>query len=594
MVTDPEVGVSVTNRVMDLVGMNRDSWHERARLRDVMNGGPAAVARLLGNKFDPDAGLPVANLMLSANERLAQKLGRVPDIKVDTPSTQDSDRAREQAERRERIVASYDRSAKLPLLMPQLGRWIPGYGMAAAVIRQGRDHNDQPYPKIELRDPYETMPGPFGVDQQPADIAFVRLVARNELARQYPRFAEVIRNPASTAMAARHGRTPGALGVGRWSLQGDGDHVEVYEYMNIEGVWWVLPEAAQVLSFVRNPLRGRTQFYVGKRFSFDRIQGQYEHALGLMASLARLNLLTIIAAEDAVFSETNVSGDVLSGNYERGRDAVNILTQGTQVQRANTQIPFQVFQNADRIERQLRIISAYPVTDDAQSPNSFVTGRGLDELTAGVDRAVREYFTVLGDLLMEMDSRRLEWDERLYGDSEKVIEGHQSGAAFSEKYRPKAHINGRWSTRRVFGAMAGFDDPTKIITGLQLLQGDIIDADTMREQIDGLENHAKIRDRIRAEKAERVAFDTIMALAGQGDVRAMATAIKLLPAGDMRSVFEEFFQTEEPQIAEAEAQLQPPAPAGAPPDTTTVLSRLMGGDGGGAESTGGIQTVGRL
>ena len=40
-------------------------------------------------------------------------------------------------------------------------------------------------------------------------------------------------------------------------------------------------------------------------------------------------------------------------------------------------LPYQLFQQIDRLERHLRLGSAYPVSDDGQSPNAFVTGRGL-------------------------------------------------------------------------------------------------------------------------------------------------------------------------------------------------------------------------
>ena len=48
--------------------------------------------------------------------------------------------------------------------------------------------------------------------------------------------------------------------------------------------------------------------------------------------------------------------------------------------------------------------------------------------------------------------------------------------------------------------MAGFDEPQKIVTGLQLLQAGVIDTETLQDNIDGLENIQKVQERIRKGK----------------------------------------------------------------------------------------------
>lgn len=599
LVTDDRVGAAVSIRVLEMVDNQSQELTVRNRIRNIMDGGNAAVAALLGEAWAETVdGMPVANLMLSGMTRLGQKLGRRPDVKVDPPVSNDSDRARERAERRERIVESYDFDSKLELKLPQVGRWLPGYGFATMVIQHGRNTQGEPFPDLQIRDPFETFHGDWGVDQQPDDVAFLRLISRDRLARMFPAFEDRIRSTSPGIVRSRLGSTTtGRLSnEARWASRGR-NVVELYEYMNDEGSWWVMPEAALVLNFVRNPLKGRPPFYAGKRYSFSRLTSQYEHIIGLMAAMARMNLLTIVAAEDAVMAETNIVGELMGENYMTGRGAINFFTPGTQVAKMNNQVPFQALQQADRLERQMRLVAGYPVTDDGISPNSFVTGRGLNELNSSVDREVREYFTVMADMLTEMDSRRLEWDERAYGSRLKAMHATHRGAPFSEKYRPATAIKGDWRTRRVFGAMAGFDEPTKIITGLQLLQADIIDTDTMREQIDGLESHTKIRERIRAEKAERVLFDTLLQMATQGnDPRVLSAAIELLPEGDMKKRLTDIFGPPEeqpaPEEVAADQQLSELA-SGGPPSTQTVLSRLVASNSG-VSPVAGIQNVGQL
>jgi hypothetical protein len=581
----------VCRRVLELREQNSDQLRMRAKVRDIMNGGPKAVAALLGNKVrDPDMGMPVANLMLSAGTRLGQKLGRRPDIKVDPPLESDSDGAVKGAEKRARIVETHDRVSSMDLQFPQLGRWVPGYGFHAWVLRQGRDANGDPYPLAEMRDPYETYPSEWGIGQQPRDIAFCRLIGLPSLLEMYPQYREQLapNSKAGSAILLDQFSASGADRKG-WSSQA-GTGIEIYEYVNRQGTWWVVPDKCLLLSYVPN-LLASSPFRVVKRFSFDQLTGQYDHIIGLMANIARLNLLATIATEDSVMAETNIVGDLAQGDvYRRGRNAVNFFTPGSQIAKNNSRVPFEAFQQADRIERQLRLVAGYPVTDDGQSPNSFVTGRGLEELGAAVSAEVSEYQLSFSHALVELDALRLEWDEKYYGRRTKRMYGMREGASYSETYTPAVHIKGNYLTRRVYGAMSGFDEPTKIVTGLQLMQAEIIDGDTMRENIAGLENHSKIKERIRAEKAEKVTFDTLLAMAQNGDQRAMAAVIDLLPATSMKDKLTELFLAQPEPQPTVEQQMAPPGAAAPPPDVQSVLTRLTAG--GGVE--GGVQTVGQV
>ena len=67
----------------------------------------------------------------------------------------------------------------------------------------------------------------------------------------------------------------------------------------------------------------------------------------------------------------------------------------------------------------------------------------------------------------------------------------------------------------------------RIITGLQLKQQGIIDTQTLQENMDGLDNITKIQQRISAEKAESVLFESLMAQAAQGNPKATMAAIEI-------------------------------------------------------------------
>jgi hypothetical protein len=576
----------IYDRIDYLRVINQDSMIDRGRIRDIMNGGEAGVQALLGKSINVEYHeLPAPNLFLTALERFAQKLGRSPDLKVDIINQKDSERAKKKSEKLERIVMAYDKNQKLHMQLPQVGRWLPGYGFVVWVVKHKRDKDGNAYPYAELRDPFSCYPGYFGNDQQPKELAIITRVPHNVLADQYPEAKPYIyayenndgfQNPYSAII-------DGSDKSGSWA-NSTGHGKVVVEYMNEDGTYVYLPENKKTIDFMPNPLSSGPCFVIAKRYSFDQMQSQFQHITGLMANMAKINILGTIAMEDAVFTETNIIGEIESGKYRKGRFAVNYLTPGSQVSKPVNNLPYQLFQQVDRLERHLRLGAAYPVSDDGQSPNAFVTGRGLEELGQSASLHVREYQSVLANALEELDAKRLEYDEVVFGDTRKPIAGFHNGTAYRENYTPSADIKEFYTTRRVYGVMAGFDEPQKIITGLQLKQQGIIDTQTLQENMDGLDNITKIQQRISAEKAETVLFESLMAQAAQGDPKATMAAIEIRKnPQNMTKIMDKFYTPEEPAMTEEEmllAQQQAQGlPAGpvAEPDIASVLAGLAGG-----------------
>ena len=580
--TPEEIQYQITQLHYD----NQSAYSTRGRIRAIMNGGPDGILALLGDQIKgfQDYQIPVPNLMMSGLEHLSQKIGRIPNLKVDTPNGKDSERSKQKAEKIARIVTSYDETQKLELQMPQVGRWLPGYGFAVWVIREKRGPDGTPYPCAELRDPYNCFPGYFGADQQPKEMAIIRRVPKEALAKTYPRFADKINK--------KDGYQVNTLGIGSayasaytdsyngsWAnSNGEGDILA--EYYNEEGTYVFHMSSGTILDFIPNPLDSGPAFVIAKKFAFDKLQGQYDQIIGLMASMAKINVMSIIAMEDAVFTETNISGEIESGQYRKGRFAVNYLAPGTQVSKPASNVPYQIFQQIDRIERQLRVGGSYPVSDDSQSPLSFATGRGLEELGASMSLMIREYHTVMADAAEMIDFKRLEWDEKMYGGKSKELSGYYNNQFFSEKYDPEKDIQGAYKTRRVYGAMAGYDEPQKIVTGLQLLQAGIIDTQTLQENLDGLDNLSSVNSRITKEKADKVLFDTLLAQAQQGDTKATMAVVQIRKnPDDMQNILDKFFTAEEPEIPVAEQELLGGGslpPQGPPPGIAQLLQGIGG------------------
>ena len=552
----------------------------KARIKAILNGGPDGIKALLGNTMETtDADLlPAPNMLQSGIDRLAQKISGIPQVRVDVPNENESERSKYMAEKLERIVTNYDEKQNLNLQLAQAARWLPGYGYVAWVITTKMDKNGYAYPSAELRDPFDTFPGNFGPDQQPRELAVVRRIPRYKLAQIYPEFAEQILNKDEDD--TNKGGTAPAYPFGTFDTKTTSDWedntsqgVKIIEYYDQGGTYVVFPEKSMILDFIPNVL-STPPFVFVKKMSFDALKGQYDHVIGLMAMMAKINIMSAIAMEDSVFTETNISGEIESGQYRKGRFAVNYLAPGTQVSKPQNNIPYQLFQQIDRLERQLRMVGGYPVTDDSQSPNSFVTGAGLSELNSTMSLMINEYREIIRHGIIEMDAKRLELDVVLsyqQGLSKKPMAGFFNGAAFSENYQPLKDIGGNFTTRRIYGVMAGFDEPQKIVTGLQLLQAGVIDVETLQDNIDGLENIAKVQERIRKNKAEQVLFDSILARSAQGDPAATMAAIAIYEYPNaITDIMKQFYTPQEPQMSpEEEAMIQ-----------QQMAQQQLGGQGG--------------
>ena len=573
----------IIERASYLKRMHDESLIDRARFRAILNGGEDGIRQLLGPGLDNNEShtIPAPNLMLSALDRLSQKIGKVPSLDVHITNARDSARNKTKKDKLERIISAYDSMQRLELQLPQVARWLPGYGFAVWVITTKMDMNGHMYPCAELRNPYDCFPGYFGNTQQPDELAIIQKVPIRKLIEMYPELKSwfEMKDTEDTSYDSYNLRY---TDDGSWENSDENGDV-ILEYMNLEGTYVVHVASKKIVDFVPNPLKSGPSFVVAKRFSFDRLQGQFDQVVGLMASMAKINILSVIAMEDAVFTETNIVGEIESGQYRKGRNAINYLTPGSQVVKPVTNLPYQLFEAVGRLERQLRVVAGYPVQDDAISPNSFVTGRGLEELESGVSQMVSEYHTILEYSLQEVDAKRLELDEVLFSRKRKPLTGTYKGASFSESYTPATDIDKNYVTKRKYGAMASFDAPNKIITGLQLMQAGIIDRETMQQEMDGLENLTQINERITKQKTEEVLYQMLLQQSQQGDKSAMMAIVEIYNNPKrIGIILEKYFSAsgEEPS-PEEQAMLrqqmmaqQGPAPQqGGPPN----LAALLGG-----------------
>ena len=177
----------VLDRVAYLRYEHQNALIDRYRFKSIVNGGANGIRELLGSKFlnaNQTNDIPIPNLMASGLERLSQKIGRSPNVKVDIFNAKDSTRAKQRRDKLERIIHAYDEMADLKSKLPQIARWLPGYGFAVFIITTKQANNGAIYPTIELRDPYDCYFG-YGYDE-PEDLGIVKTMPKDVLLTTYP------------------------------------------------------------------------------------------------------------------------------------------------------------------------------------------------------------------------------------------------------------------------------------------------------------------------------------------------------------------------------------------------------------------------
>ena len=84
----------IIERASYLKRMHDEALIDRARYRAILNGGEDGIRQLLGPGLDNNEAytIPAPNLMLSALDRLSQKIGKVPSLDVHITNARDSQR----------------------------------------------------------------------------------------------------------------------------------------------------------------------------------------------------------------------------------------------------------------------------------------------------------------------------------------------------------------------------------------------------------------------------------------------------------------------------------------------------------------------
>lgn len=433
-----------------------------ARMRDVMRVRQGDISKVFPGMFAEDYPRPlIANMIEVAARDIAETQAPLPSFNC-TASNMTSDAQRKAADIRTRIAEHYVSFSDLQLQMYEGADWYNTYGLIAGMVELDFEANS---PRIRLLSPWGLYPevDRFG---RTLSITQVMSMESDELAALYPEFASQIISNKPNSVFGQQGNTQ--LSLVRYH---DADQDLIY-----------LPQRQNlVLSRVPNPI-GKCLARVRLRPSLDGEQrGQFDDVLGVQLARARFAVLQLQAAEKSIQAPIAIPQDVQE--LALGPDAVMRSANPQSIRRVPLELPPGVFAESQILERELRLGTRYPETRTGSMDASVITGRGVQELSAGFDTQIRAAQAQFARLFTDLIGLCFEIDEKIFGDMEKTIRGSDDGTPFILKYRPSKDVKGDYTVDVSYGLMGGLDPNRAVIALLQMRGDKLVSREFARREI---------------------------------------------------------------------------------------------------------------
>jgi hypothetical protein len=398
----------------------------------------------------------VANMVDVAARDLSEVLAPLPSFNCSS-SSMVSDRAREFAEKRTRIVNGYVEFSNLQTQMYTATDRYFTYGFVPAMVEIDAD---QMMPRIQFLDSI----GAYPVRDRWGAVSaafFTFFKSRDELTAMYPHLIGVLeRNPA-----------------------GGNELLEVVRYHDrfVDMLFLAGGRDTTVLESVKNPVGHCLVEWIQRPGVDDESHGQFDDVLAVQVAKARFALLSLEAAQKSVQAPIVLPPD--AQELSLGPDAIIRSVNGDKIRRVPLDIPPAAFAQQNLMDAELRQGSRYPNARLGEVEGSIVTGRGVQSLMSGFDTQVRTGQAMFAASLTKLMRLAFMVDESLFTDEVKTLRGNSDGTPYEIKYRPDRDIKGDYTVDVQYGLMAGLDPNKALVFGLQARGDRLISRDFLRRQM---------------------------------------------------------------------------------------------------------------
>lgn len=493
----------------------------------------------------------VANFVDTAARQLAEVIAPLPTVST-SGASQKTEVARRFQDKRGRIANYYMEHSEIERQMvPSADRYI-SYGLAVAYVEPDLKAG---CPRIVLEDPFGSY---VERDRWGRVTTYVKRWSTTvgDLCAMFPEHDTKIRGYGD-AMRAGNAQT------------------EIVRYVDGTDVVMFMPQVGGVpnaeLARYKHGM-SRCPAAVEQRPGLDDEQrGQYDDVLWIQVARARMALLALEAAEKSVQAPIVATPDMQEIAF--GSDAILYSQNPEKVRRLPVEIPQSAFAEMASLGSEMQLGARYNKAHAGELDNSVVTGRGVQELSAGFDTQVKTAHAAYRRLLTHALSLCFEMDEKLWPKREKTITGIENDAPYEVTYIPSKDIKGDHSVDVTYGMAAGLDPNRAVVLLLQLRGDRAISRDFMLRQMPFPLNVTDELARIDIEEMRDAIKQGLNGLgagipeliaAGQDPVDLLMKFAKIVQAREKGVMIEDAFVKAFTPPPAPEGATSPPVPGAAP------------------------------
>jgi hypothetical protein len=452
------VALNITQIAVKVEALKRRNLNRDARMADILEVRRGNLVNVFPEMFPEGATKAmVANFVDVAARDVSEVLAPLPSFNC-TTTDNSSDRAKKSADIRSLIVNNYVQASRLQTQMYQGADWYGTYGFLPIIIEADWENN---LPRIRVENPLGAYPE---YDRYGRVVSYTKRYKKTiaELITEFPEFEKEILN---------------GYKINEIDIYAE---IEMIRYEDRDVILLYLPDRGNlVLTSAENPM-GEVMVRVAKRPGVDEEpRGQFDDVLWVQIARARFAQLAMDAAEKSINAPLAVPNDVQE--FAFGPDAILRTAQPQNIRRVGLEVPPAAFQEAEILQREMRIGARYPEGRSGVIDASVITGQGVQALLGAFDTQVKTGQQILSDVFEDVIKLCLKMDEKIFP-KEKSVVATSGGARYELTYAPRKDIRGDYSVQVRYGLMSGLDPSRALIFSLQALGADLVSRDfVMRE-----------------------------------------------------------------------------------------------------------------
>jgi hypothetical protein len=452
------VALNITQIATKVEALKRRNQSRDARMADVLEVRRGNLVSVFPEMFPEGATKAmIANFVDVAARDVSEVLAPLPSFNC-TTTDNSSDRAKKSADIRSLIVNNYVQASRLQTQMYQGADWYGTYGFLPIVIEADWENN---LPRIRVENPLGAYPE---YDRYGRVVSYTKRYKKTiaELITEFPEFERQILN---------------GYKINEVDIYAE---IEMIRYEDKDIILLYLPDRGNlVLTSADNPM-GEVMVRVAKRPGVDEEpRGQFDDVLWVQIARARFAQLAMDAAEKSINAPLAIPNDVQE--FAFGPDAILRTAQPQNIRRVGLEVPPAAFQEAEILQREMRIGARYPEGRSGVVNASVITGQGVQALLGAFDTQVKTGQQILSDVFEDVIKLCLKMDEKIFP-KEKSVVATSGGARYELTYSPRKDIRGDHSVQVRYGLMSGLDPSRALIFSLQALGADLVSRDfVMRE-----------------------------------------------------------------------------------------------------------------